>query len=72
MQYELVSRALAYVSCFSTTCLFLTAMAIAAANVGTTKPSCAALACHQAIAHAKTSTGTPIVRIAEANQPAKT
>jgi len=34
MQYELVSRALAYVSCFSTMSLLMTSMAIAAINVG--------------------------------------
>lgn len=34
MHYELVSRALAYVSCFSTMSLLMTAMAIAAVNVG--------------------------------------
>lgn len=46
MHYELVSRALAYVSCLSTLSLFLTSMAIAVINVG--KPSasaCAAVAC---------------------------
>ena len=34
MHYELVSRALAYVSCFSTMSLLMTSMAIAAINVG--------------------------------------
>ena len=34
MQYEVVSRALAYVSCFSTLSLFMTSVAIAAINVG--------------------------------------
>jgi Skp family chaperone for outer membrane proteins len=34
MHYELVSRALAYVSCLATLSLFATSMAIAAVNVG--------------------------------------
>ena len=34
MHYEVVSRALAYVSCLSTLSLFLTSMSIAAINVG--------------------------------------
>ena len=34
MHYELVSRALAYVSCLATMSLFATSMAIAAVNVG--------------------------------------
>jgi hypothetical protein len=38
MQYELVSRALAYVSCLSTMSLFMTSMAIAAINVGKIHP----------------------------------
>ncbi|AGK57947.1 hypothetical protein HYPDE_31363 [Hyphomicrobium denitrificans 1NES1] len=38
MQYELVSRALAYVSCLSTISLFMTSMAIAAVNVGKVPP----------------------------------
>ncbi|HVZ03718.1 hypothetical protein [Hyphomicrobium sp.] len=38
MQYELVSRALAYVSCLSTMSLFMTSMAIAAINVGKVHP----------------------------------
>jgi hypothetical protein len=38
MQYELVSRAFAYVSCLSTISLFMTSMAIAAANVGKAPP----------------------------------
>jgi hypothetical protein len=38
MQYELVSRALAYVSCLSTISLFMTSMAIAAVNVGKSAP----------------------------------
>jgi hypothetical protein len=47
MQYELVSRALAYVSCLSTMSLFMTSMAIAAINVGKAHPSlyCPANAC---------------------------
>lgn len=39
MQYELVSRALAYVSCLSTLSLFMTSMAIAAVHVGKGPPS---------------------------------
>ena len=39
MHYELVSRALAYVSCFSTMSLLMTSMAIAAINVGRTPAS---------------------------------
>jgi hypothetical protein len=38
MQYEFVSRALAYVSCFSTLSLFMTSVAIAAVNVGKVRP----------------------------------
>jgi hypothetical protein len=38
MQYELVSRALAYVSCLSTMSLFMTSVAIAAINVGRVHP----------------------------------
>ena len=34
MHYDLVSRALAYVSCLATMSLFATSMAIAAVNVG--------------------------------------
>jgi hypothetical protein len=46
MQYELVSRALAYVSCLSTISLFMTSMAIAAVNVGKVRPvSCAPNTC---------------------------
>lgn len=41
MQYEFVSRALAYVSCLSTMSLFMTSMAIAAINVGKAQPSLA-------------------------------
>ncbi|HET6387879.1 hypothetical protein [Hyphomicrobium sp.] len=42
MHYELVSRALAYASCISTTSLLLTSVAIAAINVGRVHPS----SCH--------------------------
>jgi hypothetical protein len=47
MQYELVSRALAYVSCFSTMSLFMTSVAIAAMNVGKVPPllACPSHAC---------------------------
>ncbi len=47
MHYELVSRALAYVSCLSTMSLFATTMAIAAVNVGKVRPanSCSPLVC---------------------------
>lgn len=47
MQYDLVSRALAYVSCLSTMSLFMTSMAIAAINVGKTAPllSCSSHTC---------------------------
>ena len=47
MHYELVSRALAYVSCLSTLSLFMTSMAIAAVNVGKVRPlsSCAPNTC---------------------------
>jgi hypothetical protein len=46
MHYELVSRALAYVSCFSTMSLLMTSIAIAAVNVGRTHNSfCAPNAC---------------------------
>jgi hypothetical protein len=47
MQYELVSRALAYVSCFSTMSLFMTSVAIAAMNVGKAPPllACPSHAC---------------------------
>lgn len=47
MQYELVSRALAYVSCLSTMSLFMTSMAIAAINVGKTQPllACSTASC---------------------------
>ena len=39
MHYEVVSRALAYVSCLSTLSLFATSVAIAAANVGSARPA---------------------------------
>jgi hypothetical protein len=45
MHYELVSRALAYVSCFSTMSLLMTSMAIAAINVGRAHSFCAPNAC---------------------------
>ncbi len=46
MHYELVSRALSYVSCISTMSLLMTSMAIAAINVGRTHlSSCASNAC---------------------------
>lgn len=47
MQYEIVSRALAYVSCFSTISLLMTSMAIAAINVGKSAPlvSCSGHTC---------------------------
>ncbi|MBA2127698.1 hypothetical protein DLM45_15915 [Hyphomicrobium methylovorum] len=38
MQYEFVSRALAYASCLSTLSLLMTSMAIAAVNVGHSSP----------------------------------
>ena len=38
MQYELVSRALAYISCFSTMSLLMTSLAIAAVNIGKVHP----------------------------------
>jgi hypothetical protein len=51
MQYELVSRALAYVSCFSTLSLLMTSVAIAAINVGKARPllACAPNACTTAV-----------------------
>ncbi|MFA5958688.1 hypothetical protein [Hyphomicrobium sp.] len=45
MRYELVSRALAYVSCISTMSLFMTSMAIAAINVGRGSSPCTPNAC---------------------------
>ena len=45
MHYDLVSRALAYVSCLTAMSLFATSMAIAAINVGKSPPS---LACSTA------------------------
>ncbi len=53
MQYELVSRALAYISCLSTMSLFATSMAIAAVNVGKSQPSSASLRTASAVALAK-------------------
>ncbi len=41
MHYELVSRALAYISCLSTVSLLATSMAIAAVNVGKHQPQTA-------------------------------
>lgn len=38
MQYELVSRTIAYISCLSTMSLFMTSVAIAAVNVGKVRP----------------------------------
>ena len=38
MHYEMLSRALAYVSCLSTMSLFLTTMAMAAVSVGQVRP----------------------------------
>jgi hypothetical protein len=52
MHYELVSRALAYVSCLSTMSLFATSMAIAAVNVGKPQPQFAKLHPVSAIARA--------------------
>ncbi len=55
MHYELVSRALAYVSCISTMSLFLTSVAIAATNIGKPPfPSCAPNACVAGILVTKT------------------
>lgn len=47
MHYELVSRALAYFSCLSTTSLLATTMAMAAVNVGMLQPpaACPGSAC---------------------------
>jgi hypothetical protein len=45
MHYDLVSRALAFVSCLTAVSLFATSMAIAAINVGKGPPS---LACSNA------------------------
>lgn len=58
MPYELVSRALAYVTCFSTLGLFATSMAIAAVNVGKTHASGMAFA-------------APVNVVAEAQVPKK-
>jgi hypothetical protein len=58
MQYEAVSRALAYVSCLSTMSLFATSMAIAAVNVGGLRSPdrCPASAC---TAHVISPAGDP-------------
>jgi hypothetical protein len=47
MHYELVSRALAYICCLSTTSLLATTMAMAAVNVGLFQPpsACPSAAC---------------------------
>ncbi|MET1046863.1 MAG: hypothetical protein ABWX70_09210 [Hyphomicrobium sp.] len=45
MHYDVVSRALAYVSCFSTLSLLMTSMAIAAINVGRISSPCGPNAC---------------------------
>lgn len=46
MPYEMLSRALAYVSCLSTMSLFATSMAIAAVNVGKLRvPACSPATC---------------------------
>ncbi|MEQ1670586.1 MAG: hypothetical protein ABL893_07000 [Hyphomicrobium sp.] len=56
MHYDLVSRALAYVSCLTSMSLFATSMAIAAINVGRapshacSSPACAAAQVHPAAA----------------------
>ena len=51
MHYEVVSRALAYVSCLSTMSLFATSMAIAAVNVGNLHPrsACSPSVCAAAL-----------------------
>ena len=56
MHYELVSRALAYVSCLSTMSLFATSMAIAAVNVGKVRPQSACSPSVCALALAKPAT----------------
>lgn len=67
MQYELVSRALAYVSCLSTTSLFLTAMAILAINVGKLPGStCAAISCLPSQAITSTEHQARTIEVAEA------
>ena len=53
MPYELVSRALAYVSCLCTLSLFATSMAIAAVNVGKVRPACGLPACTAVAVKAK-------------------
>ena len=46
MPYEMLSRALAYVSCLTTASLLATSMAMAAVNVGLMKPApCGPAAC---------------------------
>ena len=47
MQYEVLSRALAYISCLSTMSLFATTMAMAAVSVGKirTPANCGPIAC---------------------------
>lgn len=52
MHYEVVSRALAYVSCLSTMSLLATTMAMAAVNVGMLQPpsACSQKACAVALA----------------------
>ena len=55
MHYELVSRALAYVSCISTMSLLMTSVAIAAINIGKAPSSpCAPNACVAGIVVSKT------------------
>jgi hypothetical protein len=58
MHYEVVSRALAYVSCLSTMSLLATTMAMAAVNVGLLQsPSaCSQKACAVALAKPETMT----------------
>ncbi len=58
MPYEVVSRALAYVSCLSTMSLFATSMALAAINVGNVQSidRCASPAC---TAHVQKPPGDP-------------
>ncbi len=58
MPYEVVSRALAYISCLSTMSLFATSMALAAINVSNSKSvdTCASSAC---TAHVQKPAGDP-------------
>lgn len=66
MPYELVSRALAYISCFSTLGLFATSMAIAAVNVGRTPAvACALPACMSAPAQAQAQAGAHLETVAQ-------